>query len=164
MTRTRFATLLTAAVVVAMAGCSSDSGDDGNNPPPPPPPGSSEGAMTAKINGASFASVGSAFSYTQSTLSISGTNLTTTISLAVGNVTAPGTYTVGATTGPVVIFIVSKTPSSGWDTISPGGTGTITITSISATHVAGTFSFNAVPQSGTTGAMVVTQGSFNMSK
>jgi hypothetical protein len=164
MTRTRFATLLAAAAVVAIAGCSSDSGDDGSNPPPPPPPGSSQGAMTAKINGASFASVGSSFSYTQNTLAVVGTDLTYTVSVAVGNVTGPGTYTVGATNGSVAIFIVAKSPGSGWDTLGAGGTGTVTITSISETHVAGTFSFTAIPQSGTTGPMVVTQGAFNMTK
>ncbi|HEY8062475.1 MAG TPA: hypothetical protein VID74_06745, partial [Gemmatimonadales bacterium] len=65
---------------------------------------------------------------------------------------------------PVVLFIVSKPPSSGWDTFGAGATGTVTVTTLSATHVAGTFSFSAIPQSGTTGAMVVTQGAFDITK
>jgi hypothetical protein len=59
---------------------------------------------------------------------------------------------------------VSKPPSSGWDTFGAGATGTVTVTTLSATHVAGTFSFSAIPQSGTTGAMVVTQGAFDITK
>lgn len=164
MKRSSVGLLLTAACIVTIAGCSSDSGTNNNPPPPPPPPpGSNSGAMTAKINGTSFASVGASFSYTTNTLAIVGLDLTTTITVSLGGITAPGTYPIGVTS-PVVIFIVSRSPNSGWDTLGAGATGTVTITSLSATHVAGTFSFSATPQSGTTGAMVVTQGAFDMTK
>jgi hypothetical protein len=43
-----------------------------------------------------------------------------------------------------------------------GGTGTLTITQLSATGVAGTFSFTAVPLAGATGDKAVTAGAFNV--
>lgn len=150
----RLGTALAAVCIVSVAGCSSDntSNNDGNSSP-----------MSATINGTSFAATGSSFSYSGTSLSVAGTNLAYTITVSVGLLSAPGTYAIHATS-PIVYFVVSKAPSSGWDTIGAGATGTVTITSVSATHVAGTFSFSAQPQSGTTGAMVVTQGSFNMTK
>lgn len=150
MPATRVGALLVLACAATMTGCSSNDST------------TVAVGVSAKINGASFAASGSSFTLSGNTLSVSAFDLSYTISFSIAGVTATGTYPIG--TQPVVLFIVSKPPGSGWDTFGAGATGSLTITTLSATHVAGTFSFSAIPQSGTTGAMVVTQGTFDITK
>jgi hypothetical protein len=150
MAANRVGALFVMACAATIAGCSSSDSTNLTT------------GMSAKVNGASWGASGPAFTYSGNTLSVAGFDLTYTVTFAVSGITAPGTYPIGAQ--PVVIFIVSKVPSSGWDTVGAGATGTVTITTLSATHVAGTFSFSAIAQSGTTGPMVVTQGSFDITK
>jgi hypothetical protein len=152
MAANRAGVLVVMACAATVVGCSSNS--DATNTPAP---------MSAKINGAAWAAAGQpAFTYSSNTLSVAAFDLSYTITFSISGITAPGTYPIG--TQPVVLFIVSKAPSSGWDTFGAGATGTVTVTTLSASHVAGTFSFSAIPQSGTTGAMVVTQGAFDITK
>lgn len=151
MSASRAGVLFAMACAATIAGCSSSSDSTSTTSP-----------MSAKINGASWGVAGPSFTLSGNTLSVVGFDLTYTITFSVAGVTAPGTYRIG--TQPVVVFIVSKPPSSGWDTFGAGATGTVTITTLTATHVAGTFSFSAIAQSGTTGPMVVTQGAFDITK
>jgi hypothetical protein len=151
MAANRAGVLFVMACAAAVAGCSGSS--DSTNVTT---------GMSAKINGASWGASGPAFDYSGNTLSVVGFDLSYTITFSIAGITAPGTFAIG--TQPVVLFIVSKAPSSGWDTFGTGATGTVTVTALSATHVAGTFSFSAIAQSGTTGPMVVTQGAFDITK
>ena len=48
-------------------------------------------------------------------------------------------------------------------TLTPNGSGTVTLTSLTATRATGTFSFVAVPyQNGATGTLHVTNGKFDV--
>lgn len=150
MAANRAGILFAMACAAAIAGCSSSDSTNVTT------------GMSAKINGASWGATGPAFTYSGNTLSVAGFDLNYTITFSIAGLTAPGTFAIG--TQPVVLFIVSKAPSSGWDTFGAGATGTVTVTTLTATHVAGTFSFSAIAQSGTTGPMVVTQGAFDITK
>src|SRR5512146_1142823 len=89
--------------VAAIAGCSSSS--DTTNVAV---------GESATINGSAFAATGSSFTLSGTTLSVAAFNLNYTITFSIAGITTTGTYPIG--TQPVVIFIVSKPPSSGWDT------------------------------------------------
>ena len=54
--------------------------------------------------------------------------------------------------------------ASAWVANVTGGSGTVTVTALDATHVAGTFAFNAVPTPGTSasGTKHVTNGHFDI--
>lgn len=80
--------------------------------------------------------------------------------LTVSGVTGPGTFSLNyGTPGNAII----SDPTSGWGTGFPGGTGTVTVTALSATHVAGTFSFDAKPGSGpATNTVQVRNGVFDI--
>jgi len=152
MAANRTGALMVMACAATIVGCSGSSDSTDTSAP-----------MSAKINGVAWAAIGQpAFTYSANALSVAAFDLTYTITFSITGITAPGTYSIG--TQPVVLFIVSKAPSSGWNTFGAGATGTLTVTTFTATHVAGTFSFSAVPQNGTTGAMVVTQGAFDITK
>jgi hypothetical protein len=54
--------------------------------------------------------------------------------------------------------------AGGWGTGFAGGSGTITVTVLTATRIAGTFSFDAMPGSGAaTGTLQVRNGVFDVS-
>jgi hypothetical protein len=53
-------------------------------------------------------------------------------------------------------------PTTGWSTLSPLGSGTVTVTSLTATRATGTFSFVMAPNTGAPGPLkTVTNGSFD---
>ncbi|MFA5911077.1 MAG: hypothetical protein WC815_20070 [Vicinamibacterales bacterium] len=89
----------------------------------------------------------------------------------------PGTYTVDDRAAELSALVTRKVGAAGlqstWAVNYPmnvqgilsGGTGTVTITAISATGASGTFSLSAVPLTpggGTTGTKAVTNGAFNV--
>jgi len=59
--------------------------------------------------------------------------------------------------------IVSSSTGRSWFTPGSGAAGTVTVTTLTATHIVGTFSFNAEPLGGgATGTKVVTNGAFDL--
>jgi len=101
--------------------------------------------------------------FTNNIVSIAGIDVGTgtTISFAF-QATAPGTFSLnfGNTIGGIAI--VSK-QSQGWVTYAQGGTGSVSVTTLTAHHVVGTFAFDAVGSSGgATGVMHVTNGKFDI--
>ncbi|MGH7592254.1 MAG: hypothetical protein ACRELE_00130 [Gemmatimonadales bacterium] len=145
-----------AVVVVAVAACSS--GGSGNVTGP----SNGTPGMSASINGAAWQSAGPSAIYSHQILSIAGLNLSYGIGIAVGQLTTTGTYSLAYGNQNAGSATVSNT-TSGWGTGFPGGTGTITVTTLDATHVVGTFAFDAVPASGSgTGTVRVTNGQFNI--
>jgi hypothetical protein len=93
-------------------------------------------------------------------LHFSGRDSTTRISVAVTGVTGPGTYSVqnsGVSFAHIIEF------GRHWTSSHPGGSGTVTVTALTTTRVAGTFSFVAVPDPGTPGGTRhVTNGQFDI--
>lgn len=119
--------------------------------------------MTATINGtpqvmATLTGIGGG----ASTRVLGGMNLDYSISITVGPITAPESGPLTGFTVPtrrVTITRVGTAQSWGG---TGNDTGTLTITSISATRIAGTFSGTLAPNAQTTGTMTVANGTFTV--
>lgn len=85
------------------------------------------------------------------------------MSLTLYYVGAPGTYPLGVGgTVPGGIATISA-GATAWSTPLSGAAGTVTITTVSSTRIAGTFSYNATPFIiGTAGNREVTEGQFDL--
>jgi hypothetical protein len=145
------------------------------------PTGTTNGTFTATIDGQAWVSTSNQITGgTASTSSIPGyviltgskvvsaTNYTT-LTLALGYLAGTGTYPLGVNPvstagGSGLVFGVQGTGIGTWSTNFTGNAGTLTITSLTATRIVGTFQFTAPPQSftTTTGTRVVTNGAFDL--
>lgn len=90
-----------------------------------------------------------------------------TLGFSIGGPAAVGTYDAASTSTFVSLSLIEGLANSWW--VSPfatGSSGTLTITTATATRVAGTFSFTAVARTqGTTPATrTVTNGTFDVSQ
>jgi len=151
--RARIAGLTGLMLAAMVVGCSSDD---------PVSPRLANGSLTARIDGSSFiATVAIAATYSGGIFAIAGTDAQgRTIGLG-SQVLGPGTFTVGAASP--TNFSVS-TGAASWQAAVTVGSGTLTVTSISAVGAEGTFQFTAGPLAGTgaTANKVVTQGVFDV--
>lgn len=147
----------TAVLVAAVAGCGGDNTG---------PNGQTNGDMTAKIDGASFTSV---TTLAQRNTTNAGTIIAISgadahgVGLGFGFVDAGvGSYPIGGLT-PTNASVLDGTGKV-WTAGAIGGSGTLTVTALDATHVAGTFAYSAVASagSGATGTKAVTQGVFDV--
>ena len=153
--------LLAASAVLAMACSSGSSSSTG-------PKGGTAG-LSATINGASWlGSVGAVATRTveagDTIVAIGGSNTGESIIIGMAfNDVGPGTYGIGAAGEPANANI--EEGSAGWVANITGGSGSITVDSITATRVVGSFQYTAVPVSGTpaTGDIAVTNGKFALS-
>lgn len=167
--------MLTLAIFASaiLVGCGGgDDGDDNNPVNPGPGPGGS-GPMSATINGQAWVSdansalaqlgVGLPGSFViQGNKVVSSTDAIT-IQLILYNVDGPGTYPLG--TGPTVDGGTGLVASAavGFGTPLTGNAGTVTITTLTPTRIAGTFSFVANQNyGGTGGTRTVTNGQFDL--
>ena len=139
------------------------------------------GTFTATVDGQAWVSTSNQISGgTSSTSSVPGyivltgtkivsaTNYTT-ITINLGYLAGTGTYPLGVNPvstagGTGIVFGVQGTGIATWSTNFTGNAGTVTITNLTATRIAGTFQFTAPPQSftTTTGTRVVTNGAFDL--
>ncbi len=129
------------------------------------PNGQTNGDMTAKIDGSSWSSVATFATRTATNggtiVAFSGADThETTIAIAFVD-TGVGTYAISQTS-PTNASLIQG--AKGWVSSVVGGGGSLTVTTLDATHIVGTFSFNMVPSDGTgaTGDRSVTQGSFDV--
>jgi hypothetical protein len=78
------------------------------------------------------------------------------------NLAGPGTYPIGV--GPSVLGAVAQVAQVGkvWSTPSTGAAGTVTITALTPTRIAGMFEFVAGPYLLSTGTKTVTNGQFDL--
>lgn len=124
--------------------------------------------LTATMNGVPFAAGSAASSLpggASPTLTLTGNNLERTISISLANVTAPGTYTLG--TSPVRTIQVTGAPGSltaTWASQATGGSGTVTITSITSTRIVGNFNATLVPLGGGATNNLTVTGNFSMGR
>lgn len=159
--------LMTLACIAATAcgggGGGGPTGTNGNNNGNSTVTG--DGNITMTVNGASWRSLKAVDHVTKGTnnfIGIASSNPPYTLVLGIGNVTGPGTRNLNLTVGDGSSAIVSNL-TGGWGTAFTGGSGTITITTFTATRIAGTFTFDAVPGSGAaTGTLQVRNGSFDL--
>ncbi|MBK6495012.1 MAG: hypothetical protein IPG05_07905 [Gemmatimonadetes bacterium] len=119
--------------------------------------------MTATINGtpqvgATLSGIGG----NSTTRVVGAMNLDYSISITVGPVTATGS---GALTGFTVptrrIMITRVGTAQSWGGVG-NDTGTLTITTLTPTRIAGTFSGTLAPNAQTTGTMTVANGAFDV--
>lgn len=95
--------------------------------------------------------------------SLVGTDASGTgILLTLYNIGAPGAYPLGVGASVFGGSASLIQGSSTWWTPLSGAAGTITLASVSATRIVGTFSFVAVPVAGTGASRTVTAGSFDL--
>lgn len=126
------------------------------------------GTLTAVIDGVAYTGIINSARITNGTLGIASNSadLTRAISFA-GKEAAVGTTTVSAATALSmnVITTTGTTVTGSWAAAGQFGSGTLTISSLSATGASGTFNFSAPPApggsgAGATGTKVVTNGAF----
>lgn len=156
----RYRTLAVALLGLSIA-CGSDG--DGNGVTDPDDIELPQGSVSARIDGTQWrASAGLTATYGNGIMAFGATDGTVTIGLAAGIISGPATFTIGP--GQISNANVYHTSGSGWLASSGTGSGTVTITEISATHAKGTFSFTATPLPGTSAAgnRVVTNGVFDL--
>lgn len=145
-----------------VAGCGGDdggsTGPDGNGNI------TGDGNVTATVNGVSWRSsrAGDHVTRNGQFYGIGAVNPPYALVLGIGNVAGPGTFSLDLATGNGSSAIISNS-TGGWGTAFSGGSGTVTVTVLTATRIAGTFSFNAVPGSGSaTGTIQVRNGTFDL--
>lgn len=155
---------LLAATTTVVTACGSD--DTAG-----PTPGGSK-SMEASVAGVQWTANPLAITAVRSgtVLTIAGSDIkagtTTQININLPNVTAPGTFQLNPNfAGQLALLTVTTgTTPSVWTTALSPATGSISITTLNAERVAGTFSFTAQASAGTpaTGQRAVTSGTFNI--
>jgi len=162
--------LFLASTIAFAAACSSNStGSGGTNDGNNNQYNNATGTMTASIGGTSWtANFLTHASFSGGTLSITGESYngnstqTRTITMAFANVSQAGTFTLSTPgDGHGGNAIMTLGGSNDWFTASTGGTGSVVVTALDGTHVAGTFEFVAIG-AGSIGNATVTNGSFNI--
>ena len=119
--------------------------------------------ISATVNGAAWCSPLAQATVSKSIVSMSGfdSGFTSTIGIAFV-ASAPGTYALTLSNGAGGSATYSKA-GQGWTSGIAGGTGSITLTTLTANHIVGTFAFDAVPASGgASGTIHVVGGQINM--
>jgi hypothetical protein len=77
---------------------------------------------------------------------------------------AAGAYPVGLVNPVGSNLVVGGSNNAGWGASAVSGSGTLTITAITANHITGTFTFDAAPTTGTaSGTLQVRNGKFDLS-
>jgi hypothetical protein len=151
------------AVAVVLAGCGGDDDDDTTGP-------SGNAALSVSTGDGSLNSSAATALISNGLLSIgaAGTSggVTRSVGIAIQSATT-GTFTVGALNGAVVTYTEVVTGSSSgksWLAAAGSGSGTVTITELTATRVVGTFTATLPPveSTGATSTKTLTNGSFNI--
>jgi hypothetical protein len=121
------------------------------------------GTISATIDGASWtASAEVQATYIAYVLAIGGLDSQArTIVISIPDVMTTGTFTLGA--GQPAAAVVTFGAQI-WNTALTGGTGSVTLSTLSGSHAIGSFSFTAPPNagSGATGTKVITSGTFDV--
>lgn len=96
-------------------------------------------------------------------LLIGAASVTRSLSLTLVSASGPGTYSLVYTTTTLPSFAILTSSGLAWTTNTKGGTGTVVVTTLTTSRVAGTFTFDAPPSpgQGTTTAHV-TSGTFDV--
>lgn len=167
--------VLSLAIATILSSCSKDS--NGGSSLAIPATGS---YINAKIDGADFTTVIAGQSAATavrndnagmtsiliggSSVNMSDMTNSKTISLSLNGITAAGTYTLNSTnTESVLLYTIMNTTTQAQATYTTsectGANGTVTISSISATKIEGTFSFTGKDDA-CTGTKTITNGTF----
>jgi hypothetical protein len=133
---------------------------------------STAGSFSGVLNGEAWAS-GATLAFAQTDLPgrmtlvgvgpIGGRTGTLTITL--GFITGTGTFPLGVnylSNGGGGALFAESPQSATWTTLLDGASGTITVTSVTASRIAGTFQFTAAPGTGTSGTKTAANGLFDL--
>lgn len=150
---------------VTMLGCGG--GSDNGNPTGPPAAGATNGTLTAQINGTTWNATGTITVNRQQNfigLAASGFAGSTAYAMVIGigNATGPGSHNLNVYAGGDGSSITVGGATTGWGTAFQGGSGTITLTSLTNNRVVGTFSGTLIPSPAGAGNMTVANGSFDV--
>ena len=120
------------------------------------------GTFSATVNGAAWGALGQVIvkKPTSTSLAMSAGSTTYAMTFTLLNVTGPGTTSLVSSPANGSHVLIGAT-GGGWDTSVTGGTGSVTITSLTANHVIGTFAFDA-PAVGGGSPLHVTAGVFDL--
>ncbi|MGH7468953.1 MAG: hypothetical protein ACRENP_13445 [Longimicrobiales bacterium] len=136
-----------------------------------PLPDNAGSKVSATIAGAAWNAavvVSSLSPGTSSSFVVAANNNARGLSISLGNIPGPGTYALAGGTPARQIGVTNVVNSTAnvWSSLGPGGNGSVTITSITATRIRGTFSATLGPAQGssTVGALTVTNGSFDLGR
>jgi hypothetical protein len=144
-------TIIAAALVLATA-CGGDTTG----------PAKSDGrTMSARIDAAAWSASSIAIdSIAPSLLFITGTNATQALTILIPVNQGPGTQTVGSTTPVAAVLAMG---SQSWAASrTQGGSGRITLTTVTPGHLVGTFEFTMERQGGAAVARQVSTGKFDV--
>jgi len=155
--RRRLFVAMSALLLSSGCGSSSDNGTTGPNNNNHNPSGAR--SMSAKVDGVAWTATAVGAGITNGIAIVSGA--TATQGVTISFVPTTGTQTI-TPTGIVIGSVIVG--GQMWQTNGTGGSGTVTVTSASATRVVGTFSFTAPPFTGNTAspARQVTAGTFDV--
>lgn len=161
---------LALVATVAALGCGGGDDGDNGNPTAPPTGGTSNGSLTAQINGASWRSIGAVSVSRQPQQNVIGFaatgsagNTTYAVSISIVNATGPGTHNLNIFAGgDGSSLIIGSSAALGWATAAQGGSGTLAITSLTANRIVGTFSGTLAPAGHSNGNLVVASGTFDV--
>lgn len=96
-------------------------------------------------------------------LTITAENLVRNVSIGVANMTGPGTYTLSATT-PVRTILVGDGVGAVWTSATTGGSGSVIVTSVTATRIMGTFTATVIGVAGGASGSLSISGTFNLGR
>jgi hypothetical protein len=121
------------------------------------------GTFTATVNGTAWGALGRVIVThpTANSVAMSAPSATYAFVFALLNVTGPTTVSLVSAPSNGSQVTIGSAGQGGWSTGQAGGTGSVVITALTATHIAGTFSFDAPPVSGS-GILHVTNGAFDL--
>ena len=154
--------LLSIAFLVSAVGCGGSDSNGVTNPNPQ----QSAGTMSARIDGATWTASAVTVAVNTNGLIISGAS-TSGIGVAVGasRLLGTGTQTFGTGTNFNALATMT-TGTQSWSATGIQGSnssGSVTLTTLTATRAVGTFTFNAAALAGgATGTKVVTSGVFDV--
>ncbi|HWA15377.1 MAG TPA: DUF6252 family protein [Gemmatimonadales bacterium] len=151
---TRWSVFLTAAAVSMACG---GGGGGGNQDP------DGQTNLTAQVDGDEFSALGNAARSAGGIYTITAIDAPNAISIQLYNIPGPGTYSLGINATGFGGTGLYTTTNAGWGTVLNGRSGSVTITTLTDTRIAGTFHFDADPLTGSSsGTVSVTDGEFDM--
>lgn len=131
------------------------------------PPDNAGHRVSATLGGAPFnaAAAGGTYNATNGTLTVVGNNNTRSVSLTLAGITGTGTYALSNGTPARTIGMSITSPAvQSYSSAIAGSSGTVVITSITATRIAGTYSATLGAALGASGTLTVTNGVFDIGR
>jgi hypothetical protein len=155
--RMRRVSMLFAAATMSLAACG------GSSDSPTGTSGGTAAIFSATVGGVAWTAALPVYLITPTGVNITGPNAANTMTVTLTVLaSAPGTYSLnfGQST-PSGLGTVNKTGGQAYSTVAPGGTGSVTLTTLTAHRAVGTFAFDAIG-SGPTDILHVTNGKFDI--